>query len=92
MNPTTVIHRPLITEKNTFVSDAFNRYGFEVDSNATKAQIKRAVQEIYSVRVLDVATQHRRGRVKRNRFGAYVKGAHKRAIVKVHPDDKIDLF
>ena len=92
MKPTTVIHRPLITEKNTFLSDKFNRYGCEVDTKATKDQIKRAVEELYSVRVLEVATQNRRGRTRRNRFGTYVQGAHKRAVVKVHPDDKIDLF
>lgn len=92
MKPTTVIRRPLITEKNTFLSDAHNRYGFEVDPHATKDQIKKAVQELYSVRVLSVATQNRRGRTKRNKFGKYVKGAHKRAVVKVHPEDKIDLF
>ncbi len=92
MMPTRVIHRPLITEKNTFLADAFNRYGFEVDSKATKSQIKNAVQTMYSVRVLEVATQNRRGRTKRNKFGPYVHGAHKRALVKVHPDDKIDLF
>lgn len=92
MKPTTVIHRPLITEKNTFLADAFNRYGFEVDSKATKSQIKRAVQELYEVRVLEVATQNRQGQVKRNKFGSFTKGAHKRALVKVHPDDRIDLF
>ena len=92
MKPTTVIRRPLITEKNTLTADRFHRYGFEVDSDATKEQIKKAVQELYNVRVVDVATQNRRGRTKRNRFGKYVQGAHKRAVVKVHPDDKIDLF
>ena len=92
MKPTTVLHRPLITEKNTFASDEFNRYGFEVDPHATKDQIKKAVQEIYSVRVLGVATQSRKGKRKRNKFGFFNKGAHKRAVVKVHPDDKIDLF
>jgi large subunit ribosomal protein L23 len=92
MKPTTVIHRPLITEKNTFVSSEFNRYGFEVDPHATKDQIKRAVEQLYEVRVISVATQNRHGRRKRNKFGTFLKGAHKRAIVKVHPEDKIDLF
>lgn len=92
MKPTTVIHRPLITEKNTFTSDVHKRYGFEVDPHATKDQIKRAVQELYGVRVVSVATQVRKGEVKRNRFGTFTKGNHKRAIVKIHPDDKIDLF
>jgi large subunit ribosomal protein L23 len=92
MKTTSIIHKPLITEKNTIASDEFNRYGFEVDPNATKAQIKRAVQDLYGVRVLSVATQNRKGHLKRNKFGTFLKGAHKRAVVKIHPDDKIDLF
>lgn len=92
MNSTTVIRRPLITEKNTALSADFNRFGFEVDPRATKDQIKRAVQELYGVRVLGVATQNRRGETRRNRFGTFIKGQHKRAIVKIHPDDKIELF
>ncbi len=92
MEPTTVIRRPLVTEKNTFYANEFNRYGFEVDPRATKDQIKAAVQALYGVRVLSVATQNRKGQLKRNRFGFYRKGQHKRAVVKVHPEDKIELF
>jgi large subunit ribosomal protein L23 len=92
MKPTQVIVKPLITEKNTFVSSEFKRYGFEVDRKATKPQIKRAVEELYGVRVVGVATQNRKGRARRNKFGWFTTGDMKRAIVKVHPDDKIDLF
>ncbi len=92
MEPATVIKRALVTEKNTFVAGEFNRYGFEVDPKATKAQIKRAVESLYEVRVLGVATQTRKGRTKRNRFGAFQKGHRKQAVVKVHPEDKIELF
>lgn len=92
MKPTTVIRKPLITEKNTFLSAELNQYGFEVDPRATKDQIKAAVQELYGVRVLEVGTQNRKGRQKRNRFGRFHVGQHKRAVVKVHPEDKIDLF
>lgn len=89
---TTVIKRPLVTEKNTFVAGEFNRYGFEVAPTATKDQIKSAIESLYDVRVLDVTTQTRKGREKRNRFGRFQKGHRKQAVVKVHPDDKIELF
>lgn len=92
MNPTAVIRKQLVTEKSTFGSGELNRYGFEVDPKATKLQIKNAIQELYGVRVIEVATQNRKGHMKRNRFGVFRKGAHKRAIVKVHPEDKIELF
>lgn len=92
MKPTDVIRRQLVTEKSTFGSGELNRYGFEVNPDATKDQIKAAVQELYGVRVLAVATQNRKGRMKRNRFGHFRTGQHKRAIIKVHPEDKIELF
>ncbi|HVP73919.1 MAG TPA: 50S ribosomal protein L23 [Phycisphaerales bacterium] len=92
MIDTTVIKRPLVTEKNTFLAGEFNRYGFEVAPTATKAQIKKAVETLYDVRVLDVATQTRKGRAKRNKYGFFQVGHRKQAVVKVHPEDKIELF
>lgn len=92
MLPTTVIRKPLITEKATFGSGELNRYGFEVDTRATKQQIRRAVQELYNVRVLSVATQVRHGRSRRTRYGVVQLPDTKRAIVKVHAEDKIELF
>lgn len=92
MEATAVIRRPLITEKATFDSTTFNRYAFEVDRKATKPQIKRAVEEIYNVRVVEVATQIRKGQLRRNRYGYWKSAGMKRAIVKIHPDDRIELF
>ena len=92
MEPATVIRRPLVTEKTTFAADQHQRYGFEVDPQATKPQIKAAVEKLYGVRVVSVATQNRRGEKRRNKFGWFLKGNMKKAIVKIHPDDKIELF
>lgn len=92
MIDTAVIKRPLVTEKNTFLAGEFNRYGFEVAPTATKAQIKKAVESLYEVRVLEVATQTRKGRMKRNKYGPFRVGHRKQAVVKVHPEDKIELF
>ena len=92
MEPTTVIRRPLITEKATFASTEQGRYAFEVDRRATKPQIRRAVETLYGVRVISVATQHRKGQLRRNRYGYWRSASMKRAIVKIHPDDRIDLF
>ena len=91
MNATTVIRKPLVTEKTT-MSSAHHRYTFEVDRHADKVQIKRAIEELYSVRVLKVATQNRRGQLRRNKFGYWKTKARKHAVVKVHPDDRIELF
>ncbi len=92
MESTRVIRRPLITEKATFEATAHNRYAFEVDLRATKPEIKRAVEELYSVRVVGVATQNRKGQLRRNRFGYWRSKGMKRAVVHVHTDDRIELF
>ena len=92
MDATTIIRRPLITEKVTFQSNDQNRYTFEVDRRATKPQIKTAIEALYDVRVLSVATQNRKGQLRRSRYGFWRSRDMKRAIVKVHPDDRIELF
>lgn len=92
MLATHVIRKPLITEKSTFGSTEFNRYAFEVDRRASKKQIKHAVEELYSVRVVGVATQNRKGKVRRYRYGYVQLPSVKRAIVKIHADDRIELF
>lgn len=91
MEVTTIIRKPLITEKATRETD-HNRYAFEVDPRATKPQIRRAVEEIYGVRVVKVATQNRKGQLRRNKFGYWRTKASKQAIVRVHADDRIELF
>ena len=92
MEATTVIKKPLVTEKTTFAAGADNRYSFLVDKRADKGQIKRAIEDIYSVRVLSVATQVRKGQLKRNRMGWFRAGSQKRAVVKLHAEDRIELF
>ena len=92
METTTIIRKPLVTEKSTFNSRELNRYSFEVDSRATKPQIKRAVEELYGVRVLSVATQNRKGQMRRNKFGHWRAKKMKQAVVKVHQEDRIELF
>lgn len=92
MESTTIIKKPLITEKTTFASGELNRYAFQVAAGATKPQIKRAVEEIYNVRVLAVAVQNRPGKLRRYKYGYVTTAGTRRAIVKIHADDRIELF
>ena len=92
MEATTVIRKPIVTEKATIDSNEFNRFTFEIDRRATKAQVKRAVEEIYNVRVISVATQRRKGETRRMKYGWTTTNTIKRAIVKVHAEDSIQLF
>lgn len=92
MDPIHIVKKPLITEKSTWESNARNRYSFEVATTARKPEIKQAVEALYSVRVTSVSTQTRKGKVSRNRYGVFQAGNWKRAIVQLHPDDRIELF
>ena len=92
MQPTTVIRSPLITEKSTYASAENDRFGFHVDNRATKRQIKQAVETLYGVRVIAVATQNKTGKVRRTRYGHVRTAPTKRAVVKIHAEDRIELF
>ncbi|MCA9310635.1 MAG: 50S ribosomal protein L23 [Phycisphaerales bacterium] len=86
-----VIKRPLLSEKSTWATED-NRYTFLVACEATKTEIKRAVEEIYGVRVTGVSTMNRRSRNRRMRYGLVKGKTTKKAIVGVHRDDTIELF
>lgn len=107
--PHEVLIRPVVTEKTSALqyegTDASvpesvrerheprAKYTFEVAPDATKVEIRRAVEEMFEVRVRSVRTMNVRG--KRRRVGRYRKGERpgwKKAIVEVAPGEMIDLF
>ncbi|MEX2216635.1 MAG: 50S ribosomal protein L23 [Phycisphaeraceae bacterium] len=98
-----IVKRPLVTEKGTWEAQhlrvrgkatglPLNRYSFLVDINATRTQIKDAIQDLYKVRVLKVRTQVRKGVYFRNKFGQARTPDWKKATVQIHAEDSIDLF
>ena len=87
-----VIKRPVITERSMqLVSD--KKYTFEVDPRANKSQIKRAVEEIFGVKVKKVNTMNYKGKFKRfGRYSGYT-ARRKKAIVQLTPESKeLDFF
>lgn len=92
MDPMYVIKKPLLTEKSTEAMNEVGHYSFEVDRTASKTDVKKAVESLYGVRVERVQTQVRKGGVKRNRFGYVAAAVTKKATVRLHPDDNIELF
>jgi large subunit ribosomal protein L23 len=92
MDPIHVIVRPIVTEKATWASGHYNRFAFEVSKIASKTEIKNAVESLYKVRVVGVATQTRRLRNRAYKYGVVEGKTWKRAVVKIHPEDKIELF
>ncbi|NLF31965.1 MAG: 50S ribosomal protein L23 [Planctomycetes bacterium] len=87
-----IIIRPLVTEKGTFQSQALNAYAFQVHRDASKAQIRQAVEQLYEVKVQDVRTANRKGKPRRHGMRWGQTAAWKKAVVVLHPDDHIDLF
>jgi len=88
-----VIIEPIVSEKSYALLEQ-NVYTFRVHPHATKPQIHDAVERAFNVRVVKVNTLNRKGKRKRNRrsFTFGKRPDTKRAIVTLHPDDRIDLF
>ena len=88
-----IIIKPLVTEKGTHQSQALNAYSFQVANWANKTQIKRAVEDMYNVKVLTVRTSNRKGKPRRVRWNQWGATKHwKKAVVVLHEDHHIDLF
>ena len=91
-----ILLKPIVTEKMTSQGDKFNRYGFLVARNANKLQIKKAVEELYSVTVDSVNTMRYGGKVKsRNTKSGLLIGktsATKKAVVTLAEGNKIDFY
>jgi large subunit ribosomal protein L23 len=87
-----VVIRPVVTEKGTHQSTRYNAYSFIVHPNATKDQIKKAIQELFNVRVENVRTQIRHGKKTRFRQKQGNRPDWKKALVTLNAEDKIEFF
>ncbi len=97
------IIRPLVTEKGTHQSqlshDATHSrparggsFTFEVHADASKTQIKEAIEKIYNVRVETVRTANRKGKQRRVRYKTGTTRHWKKAVIVLKPEYHIDLF
>jgi large subunit ribosomal protein L23 len=85
-----VIIAPMITEKATAVSES-NQVVFKVRRDATKPEIKAAVEQLFGVKVLAVNTILRKGKTKTFRGMKGKQQDVKKAIVRLAEGDKIDV-
>jgi large subunit ribosomal protein L23 len=90
--PHQVLIRPLVTEKGIHRAQRYNHYAFEVAPDATKIDVRKAVEEHFNVKVEKVAIQNRRGKSRRFRFRLGETQRWKKAVVKLSGDYKIDFF
>ncbi|MBI3298032.1 MAG: 50S ribosomal protein L23 [Elusimicrobia bacterium] len=88
---TTHILRPIMTERSTILKEQFNQYVFEVSPVSTKTDIKRAIEELFKVKVSAVRTMNLPGKFRRFGRGGGFKSDWKKAIVKLKAGDKIEL-
>ena len=91
-----IVIKPVITEKMTAMGEKLNRYGFIVQRKANKLQIKKAVEELYSVQIRDVNTMVIPGKAKtRYTKSGFISGqtsAYKKAIVTLKEGETIDFY
>ncbi len=91
-----ILKRPVVTEKMTAQTEKLGRYGFIVDADANKLEIKSAVEKMYSVTVESVRTMRYAGK-RKSRFtksGAIAgrKNNFKKAIVQLKKGESIDFY
>ena len=92
-----IIIKPIVTEKLTVITGKFpNRFGFRVSPKANKLEIKKAVEDLYQVTVIDVNTMKYPGKYKsRYTKSGVVSGrqdAYKKAIVTLKEGETIDFY
>ncbi|MDR3269841.1 MAG: 50S ribosomal protein L23 [Tannerella sp.] len=92
-----IIIKPIVTEKQTAITDKTpNRFGFRVSPDANKLEIKKAVETMYNVSVVDVNTMNYSGKRKsRYTKSGVISGkqvSYKKAIVTLKEGEVIDFF
>lgn len=87
-----LIKRPVITEKTNIQKESYNQITFEIDRRMNRVEIKRAVEEIFNVRVATVRTMQVKGKTKQRGRIIGKRRDWKKAIVKLMPGERIDFF
>ena len=86
-----ILMGPHVSEKAAVVADTNNQYVFKVALDATKAEIKQSVEQLFKVAVDDVKALRVKGKSKRNRFGMTTKPTWKKAYVRLAQGQEIDF-
>ena len=87
-----IVKKMLMTEKGSRLKEVGNQYIFEVDRDANKLEIRRAVEQQFNVKVKDVNTMMRQGNAKRQRTMSYGRtSVWKRAVVTLQDGQSIEM-
>ena len=94
MNPErlyTVILGPHISEKSAILAENANQIVFRVLVDSNKAEIKKAVEKIFNVKVDAIQVVKTKGKVKRNKFGLAKRSDYKKAYIRLAEGQEIDF-
>lgn len=86
-----VLLAPLVSEKSTMVADRHRQFVFKVLGDASKAEIKRAVELAFTVEVQSVQVSNMRGKVKRSGRTPGMRSSWKKAYVRLKEGHDIDF-
>ncbi len=92
MNANQIIRRPLVTEKSTILREVDNVLAFEVDPKANKIEVKKAVEELFKVKVEEVRLFNVRGKMKRMGRWAGKRRDWRKAYVRLKAGEKAPEF
>jgi len=92
MNYYDIIKGPVDTEKTNIQKEMYNQVSFEVDRKANRVEIKKAVENLFSVRVKAVRTMQVKGKVKRRGMILGKRKDWKKAVVTLMPGHRIKFF
>ena len=87
-----IIIRPILTEKSLLKKESDNRYYFEVLRSSNKIEIKKAVEELFKVHVVDITVSIRKGKIKKLGRSVGKRPDIKKACCKIKQGEKIDAF
>ncbi|HPI94279.1 MAG TPA: 50S ribosomal protein L23 [Deltaproteobacteria bacterium] len=87
-----ILKRPLVTEKGTMLKEKGNKVIFSVAKDANKIEIKKAVEELFGVHVEDVRTMNIKGKTKRWGFRHFERSDWKKAIVTLKAGETIEFY
>ena len=91
MDARDIIIKPVVTEKSIGLME-HNKYVFKVALSANKIEIKKAIEEIFKVKVVDVNTVRVKGKEKRMGRSVGKTSDYKKAIVQLAEGDSIEIF
>ncbi|MEM8911760.1 MAG: 50S ribosomal protein L23 [Planctomycetota bacterium] len=92
LEPHQVLLKPLVTEKGVHRATRNNQYAFQIHRDATKLDVRQAVEALFDVKVEKVRTQTRKGKSKRFKYRIGRTADWKKAVVQLHEDHRIDFF